>query len=222
MEIERINQVENIFASSDDEKTEKFEYYLVLFPDNITSLKLLVDNFSQFFSIVKSQDKFKREIHKNLSLLICIKTDSLVLTDEARNLIFNIEESPFYFKRYVITYTDLQVDLLSSAIVMNRLADQDLLGFFQNSLNEIDAFRTFKSNPAQETAYSLLIKLFIKLPFMNYRVISNQELTHINEEIERELNNKGLKELLETVLTIPTLDEISEEDFLLRLGVYDE
>jgi len=74
--------------------------------------------------------------------------------------IFSIEEDPYYFKKYVLYYSEEEVNLLGNKKY--------------NDLKEIildrDLFKTYKDNPNYPSKYSFSARFFIKIPFLNVPV----------------------------------------------------
>ena len=56
------------------------------------------------------------QIDKNTSAIYLIKLESLNNLDKYRNLIYSVEESPYYFRRFVLPYTENQVGELKKMI----------------------------------------------------------------------------------------------------------
>ena len=57
--------------------------------------------------------------------------------------------------------------------------------------------------------YKLVSRLYIKIPFLNYRFDSNEKIQDLRKEIEGEIENKGLHELNSE---IKNMDEVKGND----------
>jgi len=151
-------------------------------------------------------------LEKNLSLLVLLEVDSLDISKEISSLIYDIEEDPYDFKKYVLVYTNEQVSLLES---YKGTSEGDIIPYINNILNNSHFFAKFKSNEESEDVliYDLVSKLFIKIPFLsidnNQQIITNL-LDEIVESIQAEdkvLWESFLK-LNETSGSDPNIEEI--------------
>jgi len=120
-------------------------------------------------------------IDKNLSLLILLKVNSNDLPLGVKSLIFDVEEDPYTFKKYVLTFTSEQESLLLS---MFEKSGMDVTKFLYKILNDAEYFSAFKFNQTTENAliYDLISKLFIKLPYLNIKN-QNREINLVSKEI---------------------------------------
>ena len=120
-------------------------------------------------SIAKSfSDKNEiAQIDKNTSAIYVMKFCNLDNLNKYRNIIYTIEESPVYFKRYILPYNEIQLSGLRQMIndikektietILTELAD-----------NEKDYYRLL-SGDNHDSAYELVIRLFAKIPFLQYQ-----------------------------------------------------
>ena len=89
------------------------------------------------YSIISSF-KNKQEvsqIDKNTSAIYVVKFSEMNMLSKYRNLIYSIEESPNYFKRYILPYTANQVNGLKDVLInyknkniveiLSQLADEE-------------------------------------------------------------------------------------------------
>lgn len=194
-------------------ENNKFDFLTVMFisKDEIRS-EIIKDKIESYLlKIIETQQTIVG-IEKNLSLLLLLEVDSLEYSKEIAPLIYDIEEDPYDFKKYVLVYTKEQVSLLES---YKATLEGDILPFLNNILNNSQAFSKFKNNEESEDVliYDLVSKLFIKIPFLN---IENhqQTITNLFEEIVENIQEEdkplweSFLELNETSGNDPSIEEI--------------
>ncbi|MDF9611014.1 hypothetical protein P5763_02800 [Bacillus cereus] len=129
----------------------------------------LMEYIERFQSAVYEEKGAIVGMDKNLSLLIVLKVDSLDLPPAIQSLIFDIEEDPYTFKKYILAYTGEQESLLISLF---KESDQnDVTSFFNKILYDTEKFSPFKNRETNENAlvYDLVSKIFIKLPYLSIK-----------------------------------------------------
>ncbi|MBI0473230.1 MULTISPECIES: ABC-three component system middle component 1 [Pectobacterium] len=93
---------------------------------------------------------------KNCDLICIHHLDKLAEFKSHEEQIFSIEEDPHFYKKYVLYYSDAEVDAIK--------------GLNYEALNELisdkNQFGKYKNDPLAATKYSAAAKIFIKLPFL--------------------------------------------------------
>ena len=98
-----------------------------------------------------------------------------------------IEEDAYLFKKNILLYKD------ENRILLETQLDNDFSLIKLNELlNNGESFDRNKSNI--DSAYSLLAKVFIKLPFLSYKR-EGRELENLSEIIREQANNENLYSL---------------------------
>jgi hypothetical protein len=146
-----------------------FDFLTVSFMDqDQMSEETLTENIGRFYKAVSEEKGAIVGMDKNLSLLIMLKVDSLEQPPAIQSLIFDIEEDPYTFKKYILTYTGKQESLLTSLF---KESDQDVKSFLYKILYDSERFSAFKNRIANESAliYDLVSKIFIKLPYLSIK-----------------------------------------------------
>ncbi|NUH86248.1 hypothetical protein HUN92_21620 [Bacillus firmus] len=138
------------------------------FDEKEFSIESLREKWDQYYLQLAEKRSGIIGMDKNLSLLILLKVESKELSFGVNSLIFDIEEDPYTFKKYVLTYTDQQETLLLSRFNDSKT---DVTSFLYQLLNDAKCFAEFKNQEATENAlvYDLVSKLFIKLPFLSMK-----------------------------------------------------
>lgn len=168
----------NIFALDMD----RGSYYLAVFVEEKMLDYKSVELFNSYFNEIKGLDEgYRPDMDKNLSLLVCVKRRNLLPDPALHKVIFDIEEDLYFFKKYVLAYTDTQVELL-----IKNQGDTSIIEHLYRVLNDDNSFQEHKNDPFQENEYNLISKLFIKLPFLNLKKM-DRELASLKQEINNAL-----------------------------------
>lgn len=189
---------------------KKFEYFIVanLINPNINDLNELIEHdFNNIYSYIKNSEYYNNYMDKNTSLIILLEFDNF--NSMLNKCIFDIEENKYNFKKYVITYSKNQLKELQE---IDKL-DGSILENINEVIYSIEDFTDFKLNPTEDSLYSLISKLYIKLPFLKLNS-KEEQISSLKEEIELMLDgqNGKLNRILE--LNIDDIKNLSEDDVL--------
>ena len=119
------------------------------------------------YSIINSFENVQEvsQIDKNTSAIYLVEFSEINMLAKYRNLIYSIEESPNYFKRYILPYTEKQVVGLK-----NELSDYRE-GNIVERLSELadveENYSLLMNGTNYNSVYELVIRLFSKIPFYN-------------------------------------------------------
>ncbi|MDI3091478.1 hypothetical protein QJ133_10085 [Priestia megaterium] len=177
--IELINQKE-AFIAIDRNKNRK-NYYLVIFLNGSVSREIIDREFVYFLPYIKEQPFYTADMDKNFSLLVCLNVENKELSEELQKEIFEIEEDPYDFKKYVLVYTSNEIKLLKEELSSPKYRFQILFNGVSPFLNEIlmntTRFSKFK-NKEGDPAYNLITNIFIKLSI--FKIDSGKEKKMLN------------------------------------------
>ncbi|QQF63130.1 hypothetical protein I9X38_01950 [Bacillus mojavensis] len=178
--------LENSFISRD---LFRKNYFLVLFISDENKIRDIIKNQAKYFFLLKEFFGEDPDIDKNTSLLICIQT-----SNENNSLFLNIEEDAYYFKKYVLTYSNEQ---LTSFITDYRglIEEKGIKIAMDKIVNDVQLFEDFKQNPDINGVYKLITKIFIKIPILRVPINEEKTVYSLSEVIEDSLKNKGLYDL---------------------------
>ncbi|TKI89490.1 hypothetical protein FC695_35915, partial [Bacillus cereus] len=116
---------------------------------------------------MKNEEFYNSNMEKNFSLLVCLNYNKEIDVEMQKD-IYEIEENPYDFKKYVLIYSDEQVQMLSKELLSPEYRMLIPVEGIKNVLNKIlidnARFYNFK-NYMNDTVYDLITKIFIKLPF---------------------------------------------------------
>src|SRR5689334_15144016 len=88
-------------------------FYVVIFLNEIPEDFLEIKVPELYYRIKGLESGYDERMDKNLSMLICLKSNIEVENKDLTKKIFEIEEDPYFFKKYIFTYTEKQIDALS-------------------------------------------------------------------------------------------------------------
>ncbi|ALC84842.1 hypothetical protein AM499_02695 [Bacillus sp. FJAT-22090] len=166
-------------------------FYLVLFIDNIDK-DFLEIQVSEYYSAIKGLETgYDERMDKNLSMLVCLRNDDVTLKEELVKKVFEIEEDPYYFKKYVLTYKEEQYQELLKYFQENNIKESRTI--LNNIVNNIELFSLYKKEPNDysNSLFNLCSKLLIKLPFIVFER-DEKQMENLTEVIKKELNKEDL------------------------------
>lgn len=148
----------------------KSENYLVYYLDSFSKEEVYKILDFKIYNI-KFLDNIDKEKQKNTSVLFIVKFDNRNLTDEDKEQILLIEEDPYFYKKYVLWYLEDEIRNIRNALenmtktLMNRKMFEKMKKSMSKEIEYDD----------DVSAYSLLCRIFIKLPFLTLKSIYDEE-----------------------------------------------
>lgn len=165
---------------------EKQEYYLIDFIEPLGLNNYIEsDSTSEVFKLFDDQKKEKKDVEKNTSLIICVKVKNI--KDEIgkiRNNILSIEEDDYWFKKYIIVYSDSSIPVITDII--------DIKDYFNKLLLDNEVFTDYKNDIYLNEGYFLTIQLFLKLPFLNVPIQTQNNYRSIENILAQQLSEAEL------------------------------
>jgi hypothetical protein len=134
-----------------------------------------------FKAIINSGDQIT--IEKNSSLIVLVKCSSIEAIANLQQQILLFEEDQYFFKKYVILYTDTSI---------NGLTATPLIPELRTKVNDSQTFNRFAREGYQPeiAEYLVVMQLFIKLPFLNLDH-GTEGFTSLNQKIVSVLNTEA-------------------------------
>lgn len=156
---------------------------------------------------------FDKDFDKNASLLIVTKKDE---DDFEKKNIFLIEEDPYQFKKYVLTYTDNSVIELKKQLSSNEA--ESLLDLVVND----KIFEDYKKSYHNYSWLNLLFNIAHKLPFLDIKITINQDLQDLFTKSKQELivsGNFDFYELIDYNFNSEIIENLNhiDDDLLIEL-----
>ena len=185
-----------------------FDFFVVL---TIKKEDINLEKFNDWSALLINKittDNPIAGIDKNLSMIMLLEDESDSKT--LNKLINKIEEDPYYFKKYVLTYTKQQKEKLSK-LTLNKSIIREI----EEIVSDKEKFSEFKKisgdmSELKNNLYSLISKTFIKLPFLRVP-IEKEELTNLSEKIRSQITDNDASYLdvsLRLSSNAPDLPEI--------------
>ncbi|MBK9247176.1 MAG: hypothetical protein IPM69_03465 [Ignavibacteria bacterium] len=141
------------------------------------------DNYKGFLESFNTliKEGQSNKIEKNSSLLVLVKSETLEAIGKYHQQILLLKEDEYFFKKYVILYTDATVSVLSQKL--------NLLNYLHEKLKDEVSFSKYaKQGYCQDIEdYLMVIQLFIKLPPLNVQ-IGGENFKALHEKISETLN----------------------------------
>ncbi len=156
------------------------------------------------------------QIDKNTSAIYLLKFNDSERFNSMRNLIYTIEESSNYFKRYILAYTDKQVQMLNDKI--SDYEEKNIEQILSDIADNKDEYYKLMNGMNSGSLYELVIRLFSKIPFLKYDFKVNSMPISIEADIDNRMPN-ALKNC-DNVLKNIKEDEIEEKTILTMLDDY--
>lgn len=187
--------------------TVKQEYFLVLECNTLSdeNLQLLIETEAeQFFELIKKEIDVNETFEKNCTMIISTCSDKV----STRSLLL-IEEDSYNFKKNVILYTSNEIQSWNETVCdpLDVIKLNELINSSDGQL-----FRDFKEGKIYDNYFTLLVKIFIKLPFVYYKPMGDKTLYDISEETRKKLTSEKLQTynyltLLDLSLPLEELEE---------------
>jgi hypothetical protein len=186
-------------------------FWLVLHEAKIDSILLRQPDLFEACKAVCRDDA----LDKNISLLLLWNTGGRLPLGALKRKVMAVEEDPFFFKKYVLYYSDFEADRLRQEI-----RNMPVTQFISREVCLPDNFSIYREEPvAQNNWRPLLYRIVMKLPFVEIPLGASGDLESLFESNQTHLENKNLKEFDTRVWGIleervPSVDEINPADLL--------
>jgi hypothetical protein len=177
-------------------------YYLVHFI-GVQVLKGYLDSipFEEAYMLFEEQKKLKPDIEKNTSLLIIAVTENIEQDlNTYKNSILQIEEDEFWFKKYVLVYSNESIANFNESDMIVEDLNTCILNNSQ--------FIAFKDALYVNKEYFVVMQIFLKIPFLIVPISLNEQYLSINSILQNNLSSDQLS-LLNMLLT--QSEEITDE-----------
>lgn len=189
---------------------EKSAYAVIEIADNMTSAftDFLNTYQSKLFEAALSNEKFREDLKKNSYLLVL--SESKVANRYTRKFFINIEEDPFFFKKYVLRYG--QNDL--KALIEKISAINIITSLGQLAIDH-DIFKKFSEESKNRAGFeNLLYQIYVKIPALSLPTTS-KDIGNLESEIRNKLIEDNLKGQNENLWEL--LGEVDEKSIDLKL-----
>lgn len=181
------------------------QVYLVVKITNYELAHVLGSDF--LISLAKhfrKQSFHRSEMDKNTTLLLeCICAENEAINHSSK---VQIEDDPYYFKKYVFSYSALEEKRAIEYLLDKRKSAGDrfsLVNEIQAYLLNTEAFSSYKDNHSNQPTYSYFAELATKIPIFPLQVSTATEIKSVNSFLNEELrkmssiNINALNQLLD-------------------------
>jgi len=175
------------------------DYWVVIKEDVDTLLEKQMDYFKECKTLC-SEDS----LDKNLSMLVLWETAGTIEREQFKRKKMNLEEDPYYFKKYVLGYSMQELHDLKEKIKNDNVVD-----FIERNIISKETFGLYKPKPFVKEWYSLLYRIAIKVPFLRIKISESQGLESLFAQNDTALKNAGLLPFNNEIMK--TMDKYSQE-----------
>ena len=185
-----------LFSKGQDASVEEF-FIIAYVGMDFFDKPDLYDEILRFF---QRCTEISTRLEKNTSVIFCARLDTLVSdVPIIKNKVLLIEEDQFWFKKYVLQYTDNAISVPDGA---------DPVFYFKGLLSDALAYNAFKENPLLNEAYFVAVQIFLKFPFLPVPQFDLAEYRSIDNIIEAKLSvsQQALRLRISELNSSPTLD----------------
>lgn len=154
------------------------------------------------------------QIDKNTSAIYLVKFSEVNTLTKYRNLIYSIEESPNYFKRYILPYTEKQVNGLKQ--VLFDYQNKSIVEILSELADVEENYYSLMNGTNENSVYELVIRLFSKIPFLQYKFKAISDDISLEKMVKDSLTDdlvkydEAIKENRIDVEALICLEEIEE------------
>ena len=169
------------------------------------------------YSIMESFDNEQdiSQLDKNTSAIYIVKFSETNILKKYRNLIYSIEESPNYFKRYILPYTEKQASELKQVII--NYDDKNIFELLSDLADEEENYYSLMNGTNDNSVYELVIRLFSKIPFLQYRFKATSDDISLEKMVKDALDDNLIKydeAIRENGNKIAELIDLEKEEFI--------
>ena len=145
------------------------------------------------YSIISSFENKQEvsQIDKNTSAIYFVEFSEINMLSQYRNLIYSIEESPDYFKRYILPYTERQVAGLKK--VLADYSDRSIVEILSQLADVEENYYSLMNGTNNNSVYELVIRLFSKIPFLQYQFKATSDDISLEKIVKDSLTDDLVK-----------------------------
>lgn len=163
--------------------------------------------------ILNKFNEFRNEendIKKNTSLIICLRVSNIKNSYlKYKNVIFSIEEDEYFFRKYVILYSDIGIHNYNYEINIYNQIHKILL-----TENRIDEFQ---KKYFEDEEFFISIQIVVKIPFLVFQS-ETDEYKPLSEIINEKIILGNITDIDKSVQTLEdTLTDDNEDAFFKQL-----
>ena len=165
------------------------------------------------YSIINSFENMHEISQIDTSAIYLVKFSEVNMLSKYRNLIYSIEESPNYFKRYILPYTEKQVVGLQN--VISDYSGKNIVEILSELADVEENYYSLMIGTNYNSVYELVIRLFSKIPFLQYKFKATSDDISLEKMVKNALDDDLVKydeAIKENRIEIEELIELEEID----------
>ena len=196
--------------------------YLVIEAENQALSKVNNDYLKALALAFRKADFHESDMDKNTTLVITsARPDTESLNSDAK---VKIEDDPYYFKKYVFSYTSASERLATSFLEHKKTECANEFSCVNEVLNYLmnaEEFGKYKDAKDELSTYSYFVELATKIPAFPLNIRNSEEIKSVSEFLSEQLDGKDVNTEHLDFLAFSDLDfnETSVESILAK---YDE
>jgi len=196
--------------------------YLVIEAENQALSKVNNDYLKALALAFRKADFHESDMDKNTTLVITsARPDTESLNSDAK---VKIEDDPYYFKKYVFSYTSASERLATSFLEHKKTEGANEFSYVNEVLNYLmnaEEFGKYKDAKDELSTYSYFVELATKIPAFPLNIRNSEEIKSVSEFLSEQLDGKDVNTEHLDFLAFSDLDfnETSVESILAK---YDE
>ena len=195
------------------------QVYLVVQVSNSELSNILDSDFLLALAkAFRKQNFHKSDMDKNTTLLIECACKEGEYVDHLSKV--QIEDDPYYFKKYVFAYSTLELSRAEEYIRNQKAASVEKFSYvreIQSYLSNADTFASYKTNHTNQPTYAFFCELVTKVPIFPLRITAVDEIKPVadflHEEFEK-MPSTDINALDQLLNLIPDFKETSIESVL--------
>lgn len=192
-------------------ETTQSQVFLVL---TIKESQLLEIGFNDDFMIdvvtsFKETTIYKTEMDKNTSLVFGVERD--ISSTKLNKVRVEIEDDPYYFKKYVFSFTEAEAEQFYQLSKQYSLSDIDVI---QKYILDTKNFIEFKDNYENKEMYRMISDLLIKIPVIPISFQEKEKIKAVEQYMEETNTYKSekMKNLDNIITELLGSEETEEQD----------
>ena len=196
--------------------------YLVIETENQALSKVNNDYLKSLALAFRKADFHESDMDKNTTLIITsVRPDTEPLNSDAK---VKIEDDPYYFKKYVFSYTSASERLATSFLEHKKTECTNEFSYVNELLNYLmnaEEFGKYKDAKDELSTYSYFVELATKIPAFPLNIRNSEQIKSVSEFLSEQLDGKDVNTEHLDFLAFSGLDfnEASVESILAK---YDE
>ena len=196
--------------------------YLVIEAENQALSKVNNDYLKALALAFRKAAFHESDMDKNTTLVITsARPDTESLNSDAK---VKIEDDPYYFKKYVFSYTSASERLATSFLEHKKTECANEFSYVNEVLNYLmnaEEFGKYKDAKDELSTYSYFVELATKIPAFPLNIRNSEEIKSVSEFLSEQLDEKDVNTEHLDFLAFSDLDfnETSVESILAK---YDE